>query len=139
MPDFVLVPSPGLFPNCCAFCHSQKGPILDSRGELGPTGMRLYVCKLCAQLIAQEFGFAEGPELEKLVNARAELEQKDVELDRAHREVQQLTTQVRAQIADMQRIAEERDAAVEEAQTLRHLAADAGEAARALAAGGREA
>jgi hypothetical protein len=77
MSDLAIVESPALFPNKCISCPSIKGPMIDWRVEAGATGMRVYQCKSCVKRAALAFGFAEGPELDRLMEVGTVIEEKD--------------------------------------------------------------
>ena len=67
-----LVPYAPVWPNCCARCTAQKGPLWDTLAERPGFG-RVYICLMCLEEGARVAGYLEGPEMERLHNAIIEL------------------------------------------------------------------
>jgi DNA repair exonuclease SbcCD ATPase subunit len=60
-----------MWPSKC-FCGSQTGPFVDTFIERN--GERVYICKSCAKRVSRVFGFADGAQLDRLMNASDELD-----------------------------------------------------------------
>lgn len=94
-----IVEAPLMWPTKCALCPSQKGPILDTCVEYPAPGDvgRMYICRTCAKQISKIYGYAKGPEMERLTNAAESLEA--IEKDLAYRDemINDLVKQVEEQ------------------------------------------
>lgn len=120
MIEYQVVDHPAVFPQQC-ICGSQTGPTLDTFIE--KAGLRIYVCKLCAQRISAAFGFAKGEELDRLMDSRRLLDQARVEMEARDRRALEQEGEINRLKALNVELEDERDHALGEAAQLRHIAA----------------
>lgn len=80
MLEFIIVDTPLVWPNCCATCASQKGPLADTHRELPAYG-RVYVCLECARRLARIHGLVKGKRMDELADHSKELLAKRQETD----------------------------------------------------------
>ena len=116
-----VVDTPAHFPQMC-LCGSQKRPIADTGIET-EGGRRVYICVDCAKLLARAYGFTKGPELDKLVNAGAEIQAVRDEMVGQRKIQVELEEEVRRLSTEKAIMEEERDLALGEAAQLKHIAA----------------
>jgi len=120
MNESAIVPAPVVFPGMC-LCGAQTTPILDTFMEKPGTG-RIYLCKRCSLAVARAWGFAEGEELDKLRDARGELDRAEASMAKQA----ERAAKYEAEIAELKRekaaLVEERDQALNEAEQLKHIA-----------------
>ena len=114
-----IVPQPFVFPMAC-LCGNQKGPILDTMME--KAGLRIYVCRSCAKDIARSFGFADGAELDKLMDARQLLDNAEAAAVRQSEQVTGLTAKIVELKAEVEEAREDARFARGEAENLKHIA-----------------
>lgn len=76
------------WPQAC-ICGAQKGPLLDTGIELAGTG-RVYLCSLCAKLVAVTMAYGDGEELDRVHEAAQELTQTRTELEAVRKEKEKL-------------------------------------------------
>lgn len=55
----IVVDAPTIFPNCCAQCKGQTGPLVDTHVE-NRFGDRIYMCASCIRLDAIALGLVKG-------------------------------------------------------------------------------
>lgn len=119
MAHAVLVDHPVHFPGQC-LCGSQKGPVVDTMME--KAGLHIYICKLCGQQLSRLFGFADGAELDRLMDARGELDRAEQSMARQAENVKGLTAKIVELKGELAEARADRDFAVGEAENLKHIA-----------------
>lgn len=72
MLEFVAVETPTVFPQACIACKQQKGPFVDTHGEIG-NGMHVYVCSSCVSRGARALGLPTEDTLAALMRENTEL------------------------------------------------------------------
>jgi hypothetical protein len=55
----IVVDAPTIFPNACAQCHGQTGPLVDTHVE-NRFGDRVYLCASCIRIDAIALGLVKG-------------------------------------------------------------------------------
>lgn len=118
MYEFQLVPHPQIFPSACV-CGSQHGPILDTHIERPGYG-RVYLCKLCAFRVALRYGFAKGDEMNKLMDARAGLEQAEKEIETRNQRLRSMETELHQRDGRIRELEAELQRERGESELLRH-------------------
>lgn len=119
----MIVPAPVKLPNGCIRCSSQKGPIWEG-GVVTAMELTLYICRTCAELIARDYGLVDGPEMERLRDAAAELAQRDREATAFAQQMSVAATQAATKDRRIKELEADLEAERGKVQTMEHAAAD---------------
>ena len=93
MLEFIVTDAPMVWPQMCATCAGQKGPLADTHRELPAYG-RVYVCLECAKRLARVHGLVKGKRMDELSNAARELLAKQQECDQYRAYCEELETKL---------------------------------------------
>src|SRR6266487_3743718 len=94
---FAIVEYPSLWPQRCALCPSQTGPMVDTLSEYPDGGNigRLYLCSNCLRDATRVMGWTSGKRLNELSRAAKELDEKDRVLNETQEVAQDLIEQLK--------------------------------------------
>src|SRR6266487_1535959 len=94
---FAIVEYPALWPQRCALCPSQTGPMVDTLSEYPDGGNigRVYLCSNCLRDATRVMGWTSGKRLNELSKAAKELDEKDRVLRETQEVAQDLVEQLK--------------------------------------------